>query len=175
MFLYYSFEHVHMSVAENTDVLSSINTSYKRTSMCTDWWLLNCCSTSYVLAWCDEPWLGQQWQHRREKRDYTRNLYPTTNPTLKMRRSNLQKCRCFRLLFTFSGYFVCLCWPWHLILFYNSSGDVWQRVQITTIFSMQRSQYSYYFPSLCYATGFYCPITFPAFVTRLDFIVLLTL
>ena len=113
---------------------------------------------SYVLVGCDEPWLGRQWQYRRGKRDYTRKLYPTTNPTLKMRRSKLRKCRCFRLPFTCSDYFVCLCWPCHLTLFYNSSCNVWQRVQITTVFSMQCSQFPCYFPSLCYATWFYCPI-----------------
>lgn len=159
MYVFYSFEHVHTSFAGNTDTLPSINTSYKRyfdvnrlvvaelllyiVCPCMMWWAV---SRAAVTV-------------RRGKRDHTRKFYLTTNPTLKMRRSNLQKWRCFRLPFTSSDYFVCLCWPCLLILFYNSSCDVWQRVQIATVFSIQCSQFSCYFPSLCYATWFCCPIT----------------
>lgn len=99
-------------------------------------------------------WLGQWWQGRRGKRDYTRKLYPTTNLTLKIRRSN----RCFRLPFTF---------PTTLYAFVDraiSFSSIIVLVMSGEECKLRRS-------SVCSARS--SPVTFPAFVTRLDFIVLL--
>lgn len=154
MFLYYSFEHVHKSVAGNTDALPSINTSYKRYFDVDR--LVVAELLLHIICPCMMWWAVTRAAVKNETTPEN-----SIRPQIPHLKCDARTCKSIGVSDFLSRF------PTTLYAFVNpaiSFSSIIALVKFGKECKLRRS-------SVCCARS--SPFTFPPFVTRLDFIVLL--